>query len=247
MQSCYGGCYGYGYGGVSPYCGCASAAPYVATSGAPATIPVIPGAAAPAKPDAGPAKPPVKPRKDRDDEGTTALPAGAPAAVLVRLPADARLYANQRLTGLTSGERQFQTPELPAGQEFHYNFRMEVERDGKAVSESRQVVVRAGEKIRVEFVDPSDTLAADRARVSVKLPADARLFVDGQLTDLASENRAFDSTKLEAEKEYFFLVTAEVTRDGQKQAQTQRIVVRAGEKVRVDFSELDGQVDTARK
>ena len=85
------------------------------------------------------------------------MPPGEPrAAVLVRLPADARLYANQVLTAPGSAERQFVTPELEPGRDYHYVLRTEVSRDGRTVSEARRVVVRAGERLRVEFDDPGE-------------------------------------------------------------------------------------------
>src|SRR5439155_3855645 len=55
----------------------------------------------------------------------------ARATVVVRLPADARLYADNTALRLTGTERRFVTPELPAGQEYTYRFRVEYDRDGE--------------------------------------------------------------------------------------------------------------------
>jgi uncharacterized protein (TIGR03000 family) len=232
--------------------------PPAATRGEPPVMPLIPGgttraagsgtgvremAPAPRDPD----RPATPPRKKERDGGTTAVPPGEPrAAVLVRLPADARLYANQVLTAPGSAERQFVTPELEPGRDYHYVLRTEVSRDGRTVSEARRVVVRAGERLRVEFDDPGEPLDADRARVTVKLPADAKLYVDGKPTELASESRAWESTRLDDDREYYYDVTVEVTRDGQKQTQTKRVLVRAGQKVRVDFGDLTGPTAAAK-
>jgi len=81
-------------------------------------------------------------------------PAGpARATVVVRLPADARLFAEGKPLSLTGSERRFVTPELPPGQEFAYRFRVEYDRDGETVSVTRKVPVRAGGLVSVEFVD----------------------------------------------------------------------------------------------
>jgi uncharacterized protein (TIGR03000 family) len=75
------------------------------------------------------------------------------AKVVVRLPADAKLYANGELTALTSAERIFSTPALESGVDYKYTMKVEYARDGKAVSESRLVNVRARETSLVEFAD----------------------------------------------------------------------------------------------
>lgn len=75
------------------------------------------------------------------------------ATVIVKLPADAKLYADNRPLSLTGAERKFVSPELPTHQEFQYRFRAEYERDGEIVSVTKKVTVRAGTTVTVEFVD----------------------------------------------------------------------------------------------
>jgi uncharacterized protein (TIGR03000 family) len=78
---------------------------------------------------------------------------GARATVVVRLPVDARLYADNTALRLTGAERRFVTPELPAGQEYTYRFKVEYERDGELVSVTKRVPVRAGGSATIEFAD----------------------------------------------------------------------------------------------
>lgn len=75
------------------------------------------------------------------------------AAVVVKLPADARLFADARQLTMTGSERKFVSPELPTNQEFTYRFKAEYERDGETVSVTKKVTVRAGQTVTVEFVD----------------------------------------------------------------------------------------------
>ncbi len=71
----------------------------------------------------------------------------------MKLPADARLFADGRALNLSGVERKFVTPELPLGQEFVYRFKIEYERDGETVSVTKRVPVQAGATVTVEFAD----------------------------------------------------------------------------------------------
>jgi uncharacterized protein (TIGR03000 family) len=72
---------------------------------------------------------------------------------MIKLPADARLFADNKALSLTGPERTFVSPALPQGQEFAYHFRVEYERNGESLSVTRKVAVRAGGMVTVEFTD----------------------------------------------------------------------------------------------
>ncbi len=78
------------------------------------------------------------------------------AKVVVRLPADAKLYANGLLTDLTTSERIFSTPALSADKDFQYTMRIEYIRNGELVSDTQVVKVRAGAVSAVDFTDRAD-------------------------------------------------------------------------------------------
>lgn len=88
--------------------------------------------------------------------------APAPAHVVVKLPKDARLFVDDTACPLTSATRSFDTPELSPGQAYYYTLKAEVTRDGRAVTESKRVVVRAGEETVVEFGDMRPAQTASR-------------------------------------------------------------------------------------
>src|SRR5947209_7868460 len=79
----------------------------------------------------------------------------------------------------------------------------------------------------------------DRARVVVDVPADAKLYVDGQLMKTQSDHRVFNTPALRPGQAYYYDVKAEVVRDGETKSETKRIVVRGGETARASFAELD--------
>jgi uncharacterized protein (TIGR03000 family) len=71
-------------------------------------------------------------------------PAAAPATVVVRLPADARLTFDGAATRSTGAARTFQSPPLEAGAAGQYVLRAEIVRDGRTLSVRHRVQVRAG-------------------------------------------------------------------------------------------------------
>jgi uncharacterized protein (TIGR03000 family) len=86
-----------------------------------------------------------------------------------------------------------------------------------------------------------------RANVLVELPADARLFVDGQAMKSTSARRSFITPPLEQGQAYYYDLRAEAVRDGQTVRISRRVVVRPGQSVNLSFPELEaGATATAR-
>jgi len=85
-----------------------------------------------------------------------------------------------------------------------------------------------------------------QAEVVVHLPADARLFVDNVPCPLTSDTRTFKTPRLDPGKQYFYRLRAEVVRNGQTQSETVRVILNAGQQVRVEFANLT-PVTTARR
>jgi len=75
------------------------------------------------------------------------------ATVIVRLPADATLFAEGRRLNLSSDTRRFVSPPLPSNGDYTYNFRVEYARGGETISRTKSVSVRAGGQFSVEFDD----------------------------------------------------------------------------------------------
>jgi uncharacterized protein (TIGR03000 family) len=85
----------------------------------------------------------------------------------------------------------------------------------------------------------------DRARLIVQLPADAKLFIDEQLMKTGSDKRTFNTPVLTRDQTYYYMLRVEATRDGQPITETKRVILKAGEVVRADFSAMDA-VTTAK-
>lgn len=135
-------------------------------------IPTIPPGAIPTMPP--PSVPDFAPNRPLSSDSTYYTPSAGDlrATVLVKLPADAKLFAEGRQLNLAGAERRFTTPPLPADREALYTFRIEYTRDGEQVTQSKKVSVRAGGSATVEFLDlvakriaPGDLIAGDGPRL----------------------------------------------------------------------------------
>jgi uncharacterized protein (TIGR03000 family) len=153
-----GGCYGsFGYADFSSN-GCngcmgsyGAGSPY---------FPVTPqGTVVPSNPGATP---------DKRDE-TLPLPNKKPGAeslaptkakLIVEVPADAKLYIDDHAMTTQSERRVYQTPTLAPGQTYFYEVRVEVNHDGKALSQTKRVLLRAGQEVRADFKDMETTATA---------------------------------------------------------------------------------------
>jgi uncharacterized protein (TIGR03000 family) len=203
--SCYGGCYG-GYG-----------------------VPVIPSETITTTPQK---TAPAEQKKEQKPEGSLESRRKAPATVLVKVPANARLSVNGLPTAIKGSEQLFATPDLEAGRTYAYNFQVETVQDGKTVSRTRRLIVQAGQRTEVDLNEAQ----ADTARITVKLPADGRVIVDGIAFTTKDGTRTFETPKLEPGRSYYYTLRAEVDRDGKTQTEDKRVVVEAGKEVRVDFT-----------
>lgn len=190
---------------------------------------------------AAPAKPPEKKPEKKADKQT----AGPnQATIVVELPEDARLYVDGQFADLPSATRSFVTPKLEAGRSYAYTLKAEVVRGGRTLTHEERVIFQAGDTARMRFDEAA--FGAAPARVTVRLPEDAKLFVDGVACPLTSATRSFDTPKLEAGRKFTYTLRAELVRDGQKITENQKVLLEAGKQVNVEFKELT-VVSTARR
>jgi len=173
------------------------------------------------------------------------LPPPRQGMVRLALPAGALLFVNGKQLDAAP---EFLTPDLEPGQDYRYEFLVKLTQDGKEVTRVKQVTIRAGAVVRVAYEDMSPADKAETrqvkesrpAHISVRLPEDARLYIDGVFCPLTSDTRAFDTPKLEPGRKYLYVSRAELARDGRQRSETRRVIFRAGEQVTVNFEDLDG-------
>jgi uncharacterized protein (TIGR03000 family) len=73
------------------------------------------------------------------------------ALVVVKLPAGAKLIFDEKATQQTGAERQFITPSLAPGKTYYYNVKATWTEGGQEKTVSRDVVVKAGQRVDVDL------------------------------------------------------------------------------------------------
>jgi uncharacterized protein (TIGR03000 family) len=86
----------------------------------------------------------------------------------------------------------------------------------------------------------------DVATVRVRVPADARLYFEGELTSAIGPERLFESPPLERGRNYRYDVRAVWDDNGREVIQSRTVVVRAGETASVNFMSPAAETPTLR-
>jgi uncharacterized protein (TIGR03000 family) len=147
---------------------------------------------------------------------------------------------------LTSGTRSFTTPELETGRDYYYTVKAVAVREGQTVAKSRRVKVQAGKVALVSFEEFNSPQAAQvsledemtPAHFNVRLPREAKLYVNGVLCPAGSGVRSFATPKLPAGRAYAYTLKAEIEINGQVRSESRRVVFQAGKEVNIDFGDL---------
>lgn len=79
-----------------------------------------------------------------------------------------------------------------------------------------------------------------RGRVQVRLPADAKLFVEGKPLSVTNGERTFVTPPLPTDREAVYTFKVEYSRDGETLAHSRKVRIRAGATTLVDFADLIG-------
>jgi uncharacterized protein (TIGR03000 family) len=100
--------------------------------------------------------------RDKKDEG---ILSATKAILIVELPANAKLFIDGMPVKVTAGAQSFHTPALEPGQLYYYMVRIEIIRDGQPISETRRIIVQAGQVARADFKElESEAVRTAQAR-----------------------------------------------------------------------------------
>ncbi len=154
---CYGGCYGACYGAAYSFGACHGCyGSCYGCMGCAGAVVVTPAA-----------KPPADPKKDDQKNADQARSRSNRAQLTVELPADAKLFVDDQATKASQQtSRTFSTPALDLGVDYYYILRAEMVRDGKTVSETKRVIVRAGAETKTAFSEMIDATKTVKAPTS---------------------------------------------------------------------------------
>jgi uncharacterized protein (TIGR03000 family) len=158
----------------------------------------------------------------------------ASASLIVSVPADAKVFVNDRPTTSTGTERHYMSNGLKAGRTYSYTIRAEVVRDGQTITETKAVKLAAGRRADLAFAlaAPAET----QTRLVLRVPDDARVFLAGHETSGSGAIREFSTSRLAAGSEWAdYSVRVEITRDGQTLVREETVTLKAGESREVTF------------
>jgi uncharacterized protein (TIGR03000 family) len=105
-------------------------------------------------------------------------------------------------------------------------------------AQPREADGRGGSTARKLPVDDDAT----RGRVQVRVPADAKLFVEGKQLSVKDGERTFVTPPLPTDREAVYTFKVEYTRDGETVTLSRKVKVRANATTPVDFTEPSGSV-----
>jgi uncharacterized protein (TIGR03000 family) len=85
---------------------------------------------------------------------------------------------------------------------------------------------------------PAGIGQAVTAKIVVEVPADARLYIDGQLMRTAGIRRTYSTPQLETGQKYFYDMRVESVRDGEPVTENRRVILQAGDVIEASFRDL---------
>lgn len=168
------------------------------------------------------------------------------ATLRVDVPANAKVFVNDRATTSTGSQRQFVSNGLEIGKSYTYRVRVEFQREGQTVVESKVVRLTAGADEALAFrMEPTPAAivaeeestqpaveAADSAftKLTLNVPADAKVTLAGAKTQQTGVVREFLTSKLASGTTWEnYTVRVESTIDGKPVVQERVITLRGGE------------------
>lgn len=232
-SSCYSSCYSSYYGRAASCCG-GGVVYGKPTYSAPATS-IEPALADP------PAEPSVLQPKDVEPTPLVEPPAEVvqptgTTTLAVHVPVDARVYVNDTLTKTPGAHRRFISRGLANGYEYTYKVRAVVRRDGKELSDTRVVQVKAGQAANLAFNFDRASSNSVPTTLTLRVPEGAAVTLEGRETNAVGSVRQFTSTELAKGATWDnYNVVVTLQRDGRVETRKKTIDLIGGESRELTF------------
>ena len=174
------------------------------------------------------------------------------------VPADAKIFVNDRPTTSEGTTRSYVSRGLKPGVSYSFEVRAEMPQDGKTTVQSRTIKLTAGSSERIRFHfggtevatdDRSDTddkaASATKTTLKVNLPSDAKLVLAGNATRSTGSHREFSTTRLQTGASWNdYVIRATVERNGQLVSRERVITLQGGaqQEITLDFESADAKL-----
>jgi uncharacterized protein (TIGR03000 family) len=123
-----------------------------------------------------------------------------------------------------------------------------LEKENRMLREQLELMKKQLELLKKKAgLDETSSTSPAPASLTVTLPADAKLYIDNTVCPLTSGKRSFDTPNLEPGRQYYYVLRAELVRNGQLMAQSQKVLVQAGGQVSVEFANFAPAVATTQR
>jgi uncharacterized protein (TIGR03000 family) len=209
----------------------------------PATPPAIPG---------GTETPPPPPADTGVPGGTTYLQRDA-VLISVNVPAEAKIFVNGNPTRSTGISRQYISRGLTGGRQYTYELRAEMEINGQTVSDTQVVQLAAGERRQVAFnleqKAEQNAAKSTRTKLTLNVPADAKVYLAGQETSSTGERREFVSSKVTGGGKwdsYSIRVVANLNGQSMEKEQTIKLIPGEDQELTIDFDAAEVALTASR-
>lgn len=170
--------------------------------------------------------------KGASKDGKQSAALGVPAdglVLVVEVPEDATLLVNGHETALSGSLRTFVSAGLSEDESYDYEVTMRVERDGKSIEKTRSVTVSGGQRHVLAFDAPAPTAAPAETLVTLRVPEEARVWIEGEATAKRGAVRRFRTTALaRGESWEGYEVKVAVTVDGREITAVKRVDLVGG-------------------
>jgi uncharacterized protein (TIGR03000 family) len=162
--------------------------------------------------------------------------------LLVKVPADAKIYVNGKATKSTGDERQFISRGLTRGASYNFEVKAEMTRGGEPITITKSAQLTAGGSAELSFdelADEPDQIAETEpvvTKLTVRVPADAKVYLAGTETKQGGEVREFTTTKLSGSNGWTdYTVRAEIQENGKLVSQEQVVSIQPGDTQEISF------------
>lgn len=158
------------------------------------------------------------------------------ALLSVTVPNDAVVYVNGYRTKSTGELRRFLSTGLNRGDQYAYEIRAVVDRDGHLAAATRKVTLGAGGRATVAFSDADLVSESQLTTLTLHVPEDAQVSLAGVETNMTGSTRVFKTDRLASGKSWKdYTVRVTVIRDGKEITREKTTDIRAGENREMSF------------
>ena len=163
------------------------------------------------------------------DDSTSIVPADG-VLLLVSVPADAKVYVNGSATSSTGSLRRFVSRGLTSGAVYDYTVKVVLDDAEEPTELTKTVSVSAGDRSELSFVEEQPTTS-----LTLRVPADATVWLAGNATGSTGELRSFETTGLAAGEVWRDYEIRVVTKtNGREQIISKVIDLAAGDTVELE-------------